>query len=159
MKPAPSFASLSKVHDELDRLFESHQRALLASDIDAALALLAKFVMELGNHIDFEERRLLPLYADQGGETAGATLEIFQAEHRKLRESIEKLTRQTESLYTSPDLQGDILGLLNDEAGFKGILHHHVAREQKQLFPRLDERTTEEERETWLAEYRSPNPA
>jgi hypothetical protein len=33
MKTAPSFASLSKYHDELDRLFDGHQRALLASDI------------------------------------------------------------------------------------------------------------------------------
>lgn len=151
MKTAASFASLSKYHDELDRLFDGHQRALLASDLGLALARLTKFGGELDSHIDFEERRLLPLYADLGAETAGGTLEIFQAEHEKLRDSVRQLIQKTELLYPSSDLPGAILQLLTDEAAFKGLFHHHAVREQKQLFARLDERTTEEERETWLA--------
>jgi len=152
MKPATSFASLSKHHKELEGLFDTHQRALLTSDIDLALAALSKFRGDLEHHIDFEERRLLPAYADHGGETAGGTLELFQAEHRKLRDSIASLTQRTEQLFTSADLPGSILALLSDEAAFKGLFHHHMAREQKFLFPRLDERTTEKERDTWLSE-------
>jgi hemerythrin-like domain-containing protein len=152
MKPAPLFASLSKVHDDLDRLFDSHQRSLLASDINAALGTMRKFGRDLKRHIDFEERRLLPLYADQAAETAGAALEIVQVEHRKLRDGIEKLIHRTESLHSATDLPGAILELLTDEALFKGLFHLHFGREQKTLFPRLDERATEEERKTWLTE-------
>ena len=93
----------------------------------------------------------MPLYADQGAETAGATLEIFQAEHRKLRDGLTKLTRTTEALSASEDPIGSILALLDEETAFKGLLHHHASREQNLLFPRLDERTTEEERKMWLA--------
>jgi iron-sulfur cluster repair protein YtfE (RIC family) len=152
MKPTPTFASLSRIHGNLDSLFKSHQRSLLARDINAAMAALSKFGSDLETHIRFEEERLMPLYADQGGEAPGATIEIFQAEHRKLRDDVAKLIRRTESLSSAPDLPDAILELLTDEAGFKGLLHHHLTREEKHLFPRLDERATEDERKTWLAE-------
>jgi hemerythrin-like domain-containing protein len=150
MKTTTSFTSLSRHHDELYILFDSHQRALLAGDLDLALTALDEFTNKLEGHIDFEERRLLPLYADKVAEAPGATLELFQAEHRKLRESVRTLVRETKLLRSSSDLPGAILRLLDDEVAFKGLLHHHAAREQRQLFPRLDERTTEEERKMWL---------
>ena len=152
MKTPPSFTSLIRRHQELEHLFDQHQRALLASDISAAVAALTTFQRALESHIDFEQRRLLPLYADKAAETAGATLEIFQAEHRKLRESVHMLLQKTELLYTSHDLPGAILELLTEETTFRGLLHHHAAREQSHLFPRLDERTTPEERAMWLSE-------
>jgi len=151
MKTAASFTSLSKHHEELERLFDQHQRALLASDIGAAVATLTSYQTALEQHVDFEERRLLPLYADKAAETAGGTLEIFQAEHRKLRESLHLLIQKTELLYTSHDISGAILQLLTEETAFKGLFEHHAIREQRQLFPRLDERTTPEERELWLS--------
>lgn len=142
MKTGLSFASLSQQHQNLDRLFDSHQRG----------AALSKFACELERHIEFEERRLLPLYADQGAETAGATLEIFQAEHRKLRDGVATLMRRTNELFATTDLPGATIALLNDEAMFKSLFHHHGSREEKILFPRLDQRSTEEERETWLSD-------
>jgi hemerythrin-like domain-containing protein len=145
-----SFCSLSSEHVELDQLFNTHQRALVARDLDLALATLTAFKVRLENHVDFEERRLLPLYADKNAETPGGTLEIFQAEHRKIREEVSKLLARTESLQVSDDVLGSILGLLDEESVFKGLFHHHALREENLLFPRLDERTTEEERKTWL---------
>jgi hypothetical protein len=38
MNTTPSFASLSAQHEELEREFDAHQRALLASDVGAAVA-------------------------------------------------------------------------------------------------------------------------
>lgn len=152
MKKAPLFASLSQQHEALDRLFDSHQRGLFAGDIDLALAALSKFSGDLERHIEFEERRVLPLYADQAAETPGATLEIVQAEHRKLQDGVATLIRRTEELFEAPDLPGAILALLSEEAMFKSLFHHHAAREEKILFPRLDQLSTEEERQTWLSE-------
>jgi iron-sulfur cluster repair protein YtfE (RIC family) len=132
-------------------MFNKHQRALLSRRISRALAIIQSFADELNRHIDYEEHRLLPLYADKSAETAGGTLEIFQAEHRKLREEIAKLSRLTEELQKSQDVAGSILTLLDEETRFKGLLHHHATREQNLLFPRLEARTTDEEREMWLA--------
>lgn len=147
---AHSFCSLLDEHTELDHLFESHQRALLAKNVDTALAVLTTFGNELDQHIDYEERTLLPFYAEEGGETEGGTLKIFQAEHRKLREGASRLTRKTEALYSSPDVMGSILALLDEEAMFKGLFRHHALREKNLLFPRLDARTTEEQRKKML---------
>ena len=128
MSESVSFSVLTKDHAELNRLFDGHQRALSAKDLDVAIRSIERFKTELDRHIDFEEQRLLPIYADKGGETAGGTLELFQAEHRKLREGIRNLETKSEALRTSTDLVGSILALLLDEeALFKGLLHHHVS--------------------------------
>ena len=151
MKTPKSFSSLSEQHAELDRLFTNHQEALVEKDLESALALLTTFAGGLDRHIEFEEHRLLPVYADKGAETAGGTLQIFQAEHRKLRDDMAKLMHLTEGLRRTDDITGSIVSLLEKEMAFKRLFHHHAAREQNVLFPRLDERTTEEERETWLS--------
>jgi hemerythrin-like domain-containing protein len=150
METPLSFASLSREHSELDRLFNKHQRALFTRNLDKAISRLADFRGRLRGHIDYEERRLLPLYADVGAETPGGTLQIFQAEHSKLLDWVEKLEKLTGELSRSEDLTGSILVLLDEESAFKGLFHHHAAREENLLFPRLDKRTTEEERKTWL---------
>jgi iron-sulfur cluster repair protein YtfE (RIC family) len=145
-----SFSCLIGEHAELERLFDSHQRAMLEGNVGAAVAWLKTFADELCEHMDYEEKTLLPLFAEEGGETEGARLGIFQAEHRKLREQADKLTRKTQTLFASPDLMGSIIALMDDEALFKGLFHHHALREKNLLFPRLDERTTEEQRERLL---------
>ena len=145
-----SFSLLEDEHIELEHLFDSHQRALLDRNVDTALAVLNTFGDELDQHIDYEEKTLLPIYAEEGGETEGGTLKIFQVEHRKLREDAWRLTRKTEALYASPDMMGSILDLLDEEKMFKGLFHHHALREKNLLFPRLDERTTEEQRRRML---------
>jgi iron-sulfur cluster repair protein YtfE (RIC family) len=150
MKEAETFSSLGKQHVHLDHLFRKHQRALLERDLNAATSALAKFEAELRQHIEYEEHRLLPLYADKGGEVSGGTLEIFQAEHRRLREGVADLTQQSKLLEASADLVGSILEVLDEEYIFKGLFHHHVLREQNILFPRLDELSTPEERKIWL---------
>jgi iron-sulfur cluster repair protein YtfE (RIC family) len=150
-KYAHSFSCLIGEHAELERLFDSHQRAVLEGNVGTALAVLKTFQDELCDHIDYEEKTLLPLFAEEGGETEGATLAIFQAEHRKLREQADKLARKTQALFASSDLMGSIIALMDEEAWFKGLFHHHVLREKNLLFPRLDERTTEEQRERLLA--------
>jgi hemerythrin-like domain-containing protein len=150
-KTPHSFSCLIGEHAELERLFDSHQRALLEGNVGTALAVVKAFGDELYEHIEYEEKTLLPVFADEGGETEGATLEIFLSEHRKLREQADKLTAKTQALFASTDLMGSTIALMDDEALFKGLFHHHALREKNLLFPRLDERTTEEQRERLLA--------
>lgn len=51
MRDSVSFSSLVGEHAELDRLFNSHQRALLARNVDTALAVLTTFGDEISSHI------------------------------------------------------------------------------------------------------------
>jgi hemerythrin-like domain-containing protein len=145
-----SFSSVLAEHAELEDLFAKHQRALLTKDVPAAVATLKTFENDLGHHIAFEDEVLLPLYASKAAEVEGATLPIFHAEHRKLRETAAKLVRETDALDGASDLLGAILQLLDDEALFKGLFAHHGLREENLLFPALDARTTEAEREKAL---------
>jgi hemerythrin-like domain-containing protein len=104
----------------------------------------------LKRHVEYEEQVLLPLYEAKNAETEGATLPIFHAEHRKLRDMCDNLAQKTASLYDSLDRLGSILRLLDEEALFKGLFAHHAQREKNLFFPRLDACTTEQERENAL---------
>ncbi len=148
-----SLTFVLKDHKELENVFNSHQRALLARDIDAALGLLTRFQDALDRHIRYEEDVLLPLYVERQAETEGGTLKLFQAEHAKLREFTDKLTELTARLYGSPDLAGEILAIFDRETMFKGLFSHHAMREETILFPRLDECTTAVERARLLRQH------
>jgi iron-sulfur cluster repair protein YtfE (RIC family) len=138
---------LSDDHEKLHRLFENHQRALLAKHIDSAITTLLKFQGDLERHIHFEETSLLAKYAQEGGETAGGTLTIFLSEHRKLRQLLDKLSHETAALYTARDIDAEIIRIFDEEAMFKGLLSHHALREHNILIPRLEDRTTAAERD------------
>jgi hemerythrin-like domain-containing protein len=148
-----SLAGLLEEHDALFGLFDSHQRALLARDIDNAVPIFSKFQEDLLRHIGFEEECVLPKYAQEGGETAGGTLAIFQAEHRKLREMMDKLATETLALYTAGDVDAQIIAIFDQETLFKGLLKHHALREQNILIPRLEARTTTKERKQLLEKH------
>jgi iron-sulfur cluster repair protein YtfE (RIC family) len=145
--------SLVSEHDELDQLFEEHQRALLTRDLDVALAMIMVFEKALERHMEYENEVLQPLYADKKAETEGATLRIFRSEHRKLREMCANLAHSTAALNSSSDVLTSILKLLDEEALFKGLFRHHAQREENLLFPRLDAYTTEWEREKALEKH------
>ena len=148
-----SFSSLLSEHLQLEELFNTHQRALLARDLDGALGAVNRFENVLRKHIDFEEEVLLPMYGAKRLQTLGGTLPIFQSEHRKLLQSIAKLARDTQALPESSDILGSILNLLDEEAMFKGLFNHHSLREKNLLFPRLDACTSETERENALKNH------
>ena len=67
-KTPHSFSCLIGEHAELERLFDSHQRALLEGNVGTALAVVKAFGDELYEHIEYEEKTLLPVFAEEGGE-------------------------------------------------------------------------------------------
>ena len=147
------FSNLLSEHDELEALFDKHQRALITKDLGTAVATISTFENELTRHIAYEDEVLLPLFAAKRAETEGATLPIFHAEHRKLRETAANLSKSTSALYDSSDILGSILKLLDDESLFKGLFSHHALREKNLFFPRLDACTTEFERKRALEKH------
>src|SRR5262245_61687248 len=115
------FSSLLSEHDQLEQMFDKHQRALLVRDVEGALATILDFESALNRHIAYEDEVLLPLYGAKRVETEGASLALFHAEHRKLRETAANLACKTAALHDSCDLPASILALFDDEALFKGL--------------------------------------
>ena len=93
----------------------------------------SKFQHSLSRHIAFEESHLLPKYAQEGGEVAGGTLAIFQAEHRKLLEMMDKLAKDCMALFAAADLDGQIIVILDQETLFKGLLSDEEDKEKRSL--------------------------
>lgn len=145
-----SFATLLHDHEELNTLFENHQRALLSKDIGRANSALIGFRRLLDEHIRLEEESILPLFVAKHAESPGATRQLFQAEHRKITEIADKLANETLKLSAAADLDRCVIDLMDQEALFKSLLSHHTLREQNGLFPKLDSCTTQKERSSVL---------
>jgi len=142
-----SFNDLLDVHRELDELFFQHQRALMRIEIDRAEELLAEYSRDLLAHIRDEEEILLPIYGERVNAPVGGALDIFFAEHEKLRQFLALFAAEVGKIRKLDDVERGVLFLIDSQHLFKRLLVHHDAREKKMLYPLLDEVTTEGERE------------
>jgi regulator of cell morphogenesis and NO signaling len=153
-----SFSDLLEVHTRLDDLFLEHQRALLRLDLMAGLAALEAYELELFAHMMDEEQLMLPLYRERVEPPLGGAAEIFFGEHDKLRQYVALFNDAIKRLQRSDDLEKDVIWLLDSQTTFKRLHVHHDTREQKMLYPLLDEVTTDEERRKVIATMQLPPP-
>jgi hypothetical protein len=97
-------------------------------------------------HILDEEELLLPIYTSRVDAPQGGSPEIFFNEHRKIREYVQLFKAEFANLFAATDLDRAIIFLLDSETTFKRLMVHHDRREEKFLYPLLDEVTTDSER-------------
>ncbi|OHB77021.1 MAG: hypothetical protein A2Z34_08775 [Planctomycetes bacterium RBG_16_59_8] len=147
-----SFSRFLVVHRRIKRLFRAHQLALISLDLRKAKRLLEQFEWELLDHIRVEEQYLLPIYR-RAGDIPGGPEIFFTGEHRALRRFIANF-KQIIRRYSvrQGDIRKGVLAILDREAMFKGLLHHHDLRERNILYPALDRVATEAERRQFLSE-------
>ncbi|MBI4445304.1 MAG: hemerythrin domain-containing protein [Acidobacteria bacterium] len=143
-----SFLALLRVHEALTELFLTHQEALLDADLDAAQQLLSQFRRRLLAHMTEEEQRLLPIFQERNANVPGGGVELFLAEHRRMRQMLDEIQEALKRIAEESGLQRrrKIIALLDQEAMFKRLAEHHDEREKNILYPRLDQITTTEER-------------
>lgn len=154
-----SFNDLRDVHKELDNLFLSHQRALLRLDVARARTTLESYQSELLAHMRDEEELMIPLYRARVQAPVGGTAEILLGDHEKLRQYLILFKEELEKLETTEDLEAGVLFLLDSQHLFKRLLVHHDTRENRMLYPLLDQATTEEERRGLFARIGGPSLA
>jgi hemerythrin-like domain-containing protein len=143
--------SLSEVHDRLAELFEQHQLALLDRDLDRARLLLEEFGKGIRAHIRHEEDVLLPVYRERVPYGRLGHPDHLLDEHRQIQESLQVLEQRVAALSPGdPGLARTLLALVEDQWRFKQLLEHHNQREDRTLYPLLDENTTPEERRDLL---------
>jgi hypothetical protein len=89
----PSFLSLLKIHEHLNEMLLLHQEALLALDVELALARLKQFERQLRAHMRVEEDLLLPVYV-RAGRIQGGPVEFYTGEHKRMLEFLVRFTKQ-----------------------------------------------------------------
>jgi len=147
--------SLLGLHHDLDKVLAAHQADLLLHNLPAARAAWRHFAEALTQHADDEERELLPLYQQRVTIPPGGTVELFLAEHKKIRAFIKEISDTVADLPAdTPPGPPRIVALIEREYEFKKLLEHHDMREMNFLYPLLDRCTTPEERQSILSSIR-----
>jgi len=123
-------------HDRLDGLFQSFQ-ALKRSDAAKAKAAFKEFKFGLQRHIVWEEELLFPLWEEKTGLSDGGPTFVMRHEHRRIGEQLEAIHRKVAE--ENPDSD-------QEEQALTALLASHNLKEERVLYPSLDQVTTEEER-------------
>jgi hemerythrin-like domain-containing protein len=143
--------SLSHVHNRLADLFQDHQVALMDRDLERAGELLERFGKALKAHIRHEEDVLLPVYRERVSFGRLGNPEHLLDEHRQIQESLQRLEEEVKGLRAGDaGLARALIRVVEQEWRFKQLLEHHNEREDRTLYPCLDETTSPEERSELL---------
>lgn len=124
-------------HVKLDDLLKQF-RANKRKDYPKAKEYFKHFKFSLQRHIKWEEEILFPIFEDKTTlRDIGPTV-VMRAEHRQIEDALEELHKKVQR----QDPQSD-----SEEASLLALLKEHNEKEEKILYPVLDELTTRDERE------------
>jgi hypothetical protein len=135
--PADGFLSLLETHDHLDELFHLHQEALLVMRWPLAIDLFDAYRRLLTLHVAQEEERLLPLF-QRAGTIAGAPVELFTGQHRKMFAQLDRIGALLDSIGQKAAPRRDAIEVLDHETAFKHLVEHHHGAEGKYFYPALE---------------------
>jgi len=125
-------------HDRLDALFQSFQ-TLKRHNFLKAKEAFKEFKFGLQRHIVWEEDLLFPLWEEKTGMSGGGPTFVMRAEHREIGRQLEAIHSKVAE--QNPESDGEEAALLN-------LLGSHNMKEERILYPSIDQVTTQEERET-----------
>jgi len=125
-------------HDRSDELFKTFQR-LKRSDVPKAKEAFKEFKFGLQRHIVWEEDLLFPLWEEKTGMSEDGPTFAMRAEHRRIGQQLEAIHGKVAN--QNPDSDQEEQALLN-------LLGSHNMKEERVLYPAIDQLTSAEERET-----------
>ena len=125
-------------HDRLDELFKTFQR-LKRSDFAKAKEAFKDFKFGLQRHIVWEEDLLFPLWEEKTGMAEGGPTFVMRNEHRQIGEQLEAIHQKVAE--QNPDSD-------QEEQALLALLGSHNMKEERVLYPSIDQVTSEDERET-----------
>jgi iron-sulfur cluster repair protein YtfE (RIC family) len=125
-------------HDRLDELFKTFQK-LKRSDFPKAKEAFKTFKFGLQRHIVWEEDVLFPLWEEKTGMSEGGPTFVMRAEHRQIGQQLEAIHDKVAE--QNPDSDQEEQALLD-------LLSTHNMKEERVLYPAIDQLTSAEERET-----------
>ena len=125
-------------HDRLEELFKTFQR-LKRSDFAKAKEAFAAFKIGLQRHIVWEEDLLFPLWEKKTGRSEEGPTVVMRVEHRQIGQQLEAIHRKV--VEQNPDSDQEEQALLD-------LLGSHNRKEERALYPAIDQVAGPEERET-----------
>ena len=125
-------------HDRLDELFKTFQK-LKRSDFAMAKEAFKAFKFGLQRHIVWEEDVLFPLWEEKTGMSQGGPTFVMRAEHRQIGQQLEAIHDKVAE--QNPDSDQEEQALLD-------LLGTHNMKEERVLYPAIDQLTSAEERAT-----------
>ena len=133
-------AFFAQDHDRLDALFASYQ-SLKRTDFDKAKETFKEFKVGLQRHIVWEEDLLFPLWEEKTGMSDGGPTFVMRNEHRQIGVQLEAIHQKV--IEQNPESDHEERALLK-------LLGSHNLKEERVLYPSIDQVTTPEEcRETF----------
>jgi regulator of cell morphogenesis and NO signaling len=127
-----------KDHERLDELFKTFQQ-LKRSDILKAKGVFEEFKSGLERHIVWEEDLLFPLWEKKTGRSEEGPTVVMRGEHRQIKQQLNAIHGKV--LQRNPDSDQEEQALLD-------ILGSHNRKEERALYPAIDQVASPEDRET-----------
>jgi len=125
-------------HDRLDELFKTFQQ-LKRSDFPRAKEAFKTFKFGLQRHIVWEEDVLFPLWEEKTGISEGGPTFVMRAEHRQIGQQLEAIHGKVAD--QNPDSD-------QEEQTLLALLGSHNMKEERVLYPAIDQLASAEERAT-----------
>ncbi len=125
-------------HDQLDELFKTFQQ-LKRSDFVKAKEAFEAFKFGLQRHIVWEEDLLFPLWEKKIGRIEEGPTVVMRGEHRQIKQQLEAIHNKVSE--QNPDSDKEEQTLLD-------ILGSHNRKEERALYPAIDQVASLEDRET-----------
>jgi len=123
-------------HDRLDELFKTFQQ-LKRSDFPKAEQAFKDFKVGLQRHIVWEEDLLFSLWEKKTGMSDSGPTPAMRNEHRQIGEQLEAIHRKVANQNVDSD---------QEEEGLLSLLSSHNRKEERALYPAIDQVTSAEER-------------
>ena len=125
-------------HDRLDELFKTFQK-LKRIDFAKAKEAFKAFKFGLQRHIVWEEDLLFPLWEEKTGMTEDGPTVAMRVEHRRIGQQLEAIHSKVAEQNQGSD---------QEEQALLDLLGSHNRKEERALYPAIDQVASAEERET-----------
>ena len=125
-------------HDRLDELFKTFQISK-RSDFTKAKEAFKEFKVGLQRHIVWEEELLFSIWEEKTGMIEDGPTPMMRHEHSQIRQLLDAIHQKVE---------GNNLETDQDEQALLNLLSSHNRKEERALYPAIDNVTNAEERAT-----------
>ena len=122
-------------HDRLDALFQSFQTSK-RRDFSKAKQAFTEFKVGLARHIAWEEELLFPLWEEKTGISGDGPTFVMRNEHRQIVAQLEAIHQKLAEQNPHSD---------QEEQALLQVLDSHNLKEERVLYPSIDQVTTPEE--------------
>lgn len=127
-----------KDHDRLDELFKTFQTSKRV-DFAKAKEAFKEFKVGLQRHIVWEEELLFPVWEEKTGMIEDGPTPVMRFEHSQIKQLLDAIHEK---------VKGQNLDTDQDEQALVNLLSSHNRKEERALYPAIDNVTSEEERAT-----------